>query len=65
MGAVGVACERFTPAPAGNTVRLYRVRQEVPVHPRACGEYAVFVEHLFRDVRFTPAPAGNTCATRS
>ena len=33
------ACDRFIPAPAGNTLRSYRLRRGSAVHPRACGEH--------------------------
>ncbi len=32
---------RFTPAPAGNTVYVEGLKQQLSVHPRACGEYSL------------------------
>ena len=58
---------RFIPAPAGNTVRHWRLRASPTVHPRACGEHAyIFADHDSRhgsSPRLRGTPGGRHATT--
>ena len=50
---------RFTPTRVGNTHADAGHTTRTPVHPHACGEYAV-PERFGDEARFTPTRVGNT-----
>ena len=54
----GDNCNRFIPAPAGNSDRRDRTSSNPPVHPRACGEQNVTVNRRDSDTGSSPRLRG-------